>query len=204
MELFDLIADARIIPTLRLTHAEEAPPLLAALCSGGITAAAISLRTDAAYDVLRQGCRLFPDLILGAWDVYTSAEANRAIQSGARIISTPGFSEEINRLCKERDSFYLPICLTPTELLIVQNGKNKAAGIFSPETFGGLALISALKNSFPHLPFVADSIPIDRISAYLALPDVIACTCSEIIPGSYEEIIEKCKKAVRQAGSIRF
>lgn len=195
MDTLQLIADARIIPTIKLTRTEDAPPLFAALCSGGMTAALVTIRTDDAYNILRQGSRLFPDLLLGADGISARHEAEAAIRSGARIIATSGYSPEISAVCSELDAFYLPFCLSPSELLAHQMQDGKAAGIFSPEAFGRISAVEALSAAFPRLPLIAGNIPIVDLPTYLSLSGVIACTCAEITEGSLDEIIEKCRRA---------
>lgn len=195
MDTLQLITEARIIPTLKVSRAADAPPLLAALCSGGITAALITLRSEDAYDILRQGNRLFPDLLLGAEGVSSLDEAEKAIRSGARIIATNGFSGEISDLCKQNDVFYLPFCLSPSELLTHQMQGGRAAGIFSPEAFGQTAAVEAFGSAFPRLPLIPAHIPLDKLSAYLSLSAVIACTCPDIATGTLDEVIEKCRRA---------
>lgn len=195
METLRLISDARILPTLRLARAEDAPSIFAALCSGSINAALISIHSDNAPAILRQGSRLFPDLLLGIDGIASVREADDAIESGARIVSTNGFSAEIAALCREKDAFYLPFCMTPSELLAHQMQGGKAAGLFAPEACGSLALTRALADAFPRLPLVAGSIPLDRIADYLAIGSVVACTCPDIASGTLDEIIEKCRRA---------
>lgn len=195
METLRLIAEARIIPTLKVTRSTDAPPLFAALCSGGITAALVTFVSDESADVLRQGSRLFPDLLLGADGICSTADADAALRSGARIISTNGFSAEINALCRENGLFYLPFCLSPSELLTHQMQNGKAAGLFSPEAFGGRPTVRAFADAFPRLPLVPSNIPLEKLSDYLAESNVIAVTCTEITEGSLDEVIDKCLSA---------
>lgn len=195
MDTLQLIADALIIPLLKLIRPESAPSLFAALCSGGINAALVSVFSSDAPAILRQGSRLFPDLLLGADGVSSAEEANQMIACGARLIAGYGYSEEIASVCNEKDAFYLPFCLSPSELLTHQTAGGKAAGIFSPEAFGGKQTVCAFSNAFPHLPLVAGNIPLDKIADYLTLSGVIACTCTDIATGSLDEIIAKCQRA---------
>lgn len=195
MDTLRLIEEARIIPTLKLTSADDAPPLFAALCSGGMTSALVRVRSDAAYDILRQGARLFPDLLLGADGVGSTAEAEAAIRSGARMITTYGFSHEISEICSENDAIYIPFCLSPSELLAHQMNGGKAVGIFAPESFGSIAAIEAFTDAFPRLPLIGGNIPLDKLGDYLSKNAVIAVTCPELAEGSLDEVIAKCLRA---------
>lgn len=195
MDTLQLIADARIIPTLKIARADDAPPIFAALCSGGINAALVSFRSPEAPAMLRQASRLFPDFLLGADGVSIPSEAENAIQCGARIIASYGFSPDISDTCKEKDAFYLPFCIAPTELLCHSARDGKAVGIFSPEHYRALSTVDALADAFPRLPLVAGNIPLDRLGTYLSHSQVIACTCPDLAVGSLDEIIAQCRKA---------
>lgn len=195
MDILQQIADARILPLLKITHVEDAPPLYAALCSSGMTAVLISMQTADAPAVLRQGNRLFPDLLLGAEGVASAADAVTAIDCGAQIIASNGFSGELEAICAENGACYIPFCLSPTELLTHQLLGGKITGVFSPEAFGRVSSISALHTAFPHLSLLPSNIPLDKLAAYLSQSGVIACLCPEITEGSPNEVIAKCLKA---------
>lgn len=195
MDTLQLLADARIIPLLKLTRPESAPALFAALCSGGINAALVSIRSSDAPFILRQGSRLFPDLLLGADGITSPEEAQQVIGCGARLIVSYGYSEKIASVCNEKDAFYLPFCLSPSELLIHQTSGGKAAGIFSPEAFSGTNTVLAFANAFSHFSLVSGNIPLDKMADYLSLSGVIACTCPDIATGTLDEIIAKCQYA---------
>lgn len=199
MDTLQQIIDARIIPTIKNVKVEEAPALFAAICSGGMTAALVTYRSNDSCNILRQGARLFPDLLLGAEGISSIEDAQYAIRSGARIIATNGFSREISHICSENTVLYLPFCLTPSELLAHQMLGGKVAGIFSPESFGRISSIDALSVAFPYLPFLPSNIPLDKLALYLAQNSVIACTCPELAEGSFEEIVQKCQRSVEIA-----
>lgn len=197
MDTLRLITEARIIPTIKLASANDAPALFAALCSGGMNAALVSMQTDAACDILRLGSRLFPDLLLGAEGVRSAVDAKAALQSGARILASYGFSPEIAAVCNESGAFYLPFCLSPSELLAHEMQGGKAAGIFSPEAFGAISAVQALSAAYPSLPLAAGNIPLDRLSDYLAEGNIVAVTCPELAKGTLDEVIAKCQSAAR-------
>lgn len=203
MDTLQLITDARVIPILKMIRTENAPSLLAALCSGSINAALISMHNEDAPAVLRQGSRLFPDLLLGADGVASVEEAQKAIASGARLIVSYGYSGEIASICNEKDAFYLPFCLSPSELLMHQMAGGKAAGIFAPEAFCGRQAVAAFVDAFPRLPLIAGNISLEGLSDYLSLSGVSACTCPDITTGSLDEIIEKCYRANAVCMAVR-
>lgn len=196
METLQLIAEARILPILKIARAEDAPPQLAALCSGGINAAFVSQHTEDASAILRQGSRLFPDLLLGIDGVTTSAEALEAIHSGARMIASNGFSSDLSRICTENDCLYLPFCVSPSELLLHQSLGGRAAGIFAPEAYSGRQTVEALCEAFPRMTLIAGNIPLAKLNSYLSIGGVSACTCRDIAVGTLDDVIMRCKYAL--------
>lgn len=192
METLSRLTETRLIPLLRPAKSELTLPLLAALCSGGICAAEFSMTVPFTPDAIRSGSRLFPDLILGVGDVTSLERARVAIHSGARYLSSPGYSPKLASLCREHEILYLPQCTTPTELLSAQLDELPAVGLFAPHLWGTDALIAQFASAFPGLTAVACRIPYTSSQHFLTVPGVAACTLTGLPCTSPEELASAC------------
>ena len=192
MEILSRIIEARLIPLLSPKKPEQTLPLLAALCSGGIGAAEFSMEAPFIPEALRNGSRLFPDLILGAGGIYSSADAQTAIACGAHYITTAGYSSVISSVCQEHGTLYIPQCTTPTELLAAAQAGHSAVGLFAPHLWASEEMIDALTEAFPQLTAIACRVPQEKIGSLLSRHSIGACTFSGANTDTPESLAAEC------------
>jgi 2-dehydro-3-deoxyphosphogluconate aldolase/(4S)-4-hydroxy-2-oxoglutarate aldolase len=97
--------------------------------------------------------RKFPDLILGLGTVLDTKTALKAIEYGAGFLVSPGYSKELARLTEEKNILWIPGCMTPTELMEVQESGQGFVKIFPANTVGP-GFINSVKEVFPDLLFM--------------------------------------------------
>ena len=92
-----------IIPVIQINDAEKAVPLALALKKGGLPAAEVTFRTDAAEEAIRRIKIEVPDVCVCAGTVLNVKTAERAVKAGASaIISAQNAAEYLalpNVLC---------------------------------------------------------------------------------------------------------
>ena len=80
----------KIVPVVKLNDAKDAAPLAKALVEGGIPCAEVTFRTDAAVESIRNMLETYPDMLVGAGTVLTTAQVDAAIEAGAKLSSARG------------------------------------------------------------------------------------------------------------------
>lgn len=98
----------RIIPVVVIKDAVETESTLSALRQGGINCAEITFRTSCAKEAIRIAVKAFPDMNVGAGTVIKAVQCYDALSVGAKFIVSPGLSEEVAKICKEKNVPYLP------------------------------------------------------------------------------------------------
>lgn len=194
METLARITESRLVPLLSPKKPEMVLPLLAALCSGGLSCAEFSMSVPFTPDALRNGSRLFPDLILGAGGITTLSEAQTAVHSGARYLTTVGFSSSIAELCQGQGVLYIPQCTTPSELLAVAQSGLSAAGLFAPHLWASDEILHELINAFPKITLLACRVPCSAANRFLAFSHMGACTLTGLSSDSPEALADSCRK----------
>ena len=175
-EFKERLKTIRVLPVVTLEKAEDAEPLCRALMAGGLPAAEITFRTEAAADAIREAAGLFPEMLIGAGTVTDARQAASALEAGAAFLVSPGFSPEIARFAKENGIPYLPGICTPTELMAAAAMDIHTVKFFPAEAAGGVDMIQALSAPFPHTLFVpTGGIRPSNLQEYLACPPVLAC-----------------------------
>jgi len=95
----------------------------------------------------------FPDLILGLGTVLDSKTAAKGIQNGADFLVSPGYTKELFRFSENEHILWIPGCMSPTELIQVQNDGLTLIKIF-PASSLGPAFLKSTREIFPDLMLV--------------------------------------------------
>ncbi|MBQ9964779.1 MAG: keto-hydroxyglutarate-aldolase/keto-deoxy-phosphogluconate aldolase, partial [Clostridia bacterium] len=96
-QLIEKISNTAVIPVIKIDNVEDALPLAAALKKGGLCAAVVTFRTDAAEEAIRRIATEYPDFLVAAGTVLTPEQADVAMAAGASFIVSPGTNPEVVR-----------------------------------------------------------------------------------------------------------
>ena len=130
----------KLLPVVTLHDEEEAVKVLGALGKGGLPMAEICFRTPYAPQALALAEK-FPDMMFGAGTVLDAKSCTLALDAGAKFVVSPGLSEEVNAVCRERGVPYFPGIVTPTELMRALALGIGSVKFFPASDFGGVKAI---------------------------------------------------------------
>ena len=191
-----------IIPVVVLNDAKDAEPLGQALMKGGLPAAEVTFRTDAAEESIRIMAEKFPDMLVGAGTVLTKEQVDRAVNAGAKFIVSPGFDAEIVQYCLDKDIPVCPGIQTPTELIQAVKMGLDHVKFFPAENAGGLSMINAVGAAFPQVKFMpTGGINSTNVVDYLKSSRIFCCGGSWMVKGDlikagdFEQITELVAEA---------
>ena len=194
-----------IIPVVVIDDAGDAVNLGKALMEGGLPAAEVTFRTDAAEEAIRLMAENVPGLLVGAGTVLTVEQVDRAVAAGARFIVSPGFNPEVVRHCLEIGVPITPGTQTPTEMEMALSSGIHVVKFFPAELSGGLKMIKAVAAPYVDLRFIpTGGINASNVRDYLAYDRIFACGGSWMVKkdmvaaGDFEGI----KKMVAEAAAI--
>lgn len=182
--MLELLRRARVVPVVTIRDADDAVPLARTLLTGGLPVIEITLRTAAGLDAIRAAVGV-AGAIVGAGTVTTVAQAEEALDAGARFVVSPGLVDDVVEACRARGVLALPGIATPTEMLRAIALGCEAVKLFPAALLGGPAMVRALAALAPELGFVpTGGIDLDGAPGYLAIPQVVAVGGSWMVPGS--------------------
>jgi 2-dehydro-3-deoxyphosphogluconate aldolase/(4S)-4-hydroxy-2-oxoglutarate aldolase len=183
MNPLDLVAHGPVIPVIVLQRVEEAVPLAEALLAGGVRVLEVTLRTPAALACIAAIARALPEAIIGAGTLRTVADAEAAIDAGARFGVSPGYSRELGHACRNMGLPLLPGVATASEVMAASDGGYEFLKFFPANAAGGLPMLKALAGPFPDIAFCpTGGITQETAPQYLALPNVKVCGGSWLTP----------------------
>ena len=172
----EMIKEIGVVPVVKIDNIEDTQPLMEALIRGNLPVAEITFRTACAEEAIRIASKNYPDMLVGAGTVITSAQAIRAIEAGAKFIVGPGYSATVAKVCQTRDIPYLPGCVTPTEIITALDAGIDTVKFFPASVYGGLKAIKALAAPFTTVKFIpTGGVSADNLAEFLAFPKIVAC-----------------------------
>jgi len=201
----DRFSEIGIIPVVVLNDAKDAEPLGRALMEGGLPAAEVTFRTDAAEESIKIMSESFPDMLVGAGTVLTVDQAERAVKAGAKFIVAPGLDADIVNYCLERDIPVCPGIQTPTELTAAVKLGLDHVKFFPAEPAGGLGMINAVGAAFPNVKFMpTGGINATNVVDYLKSSRIFCCGGSWMVKGDLIKAgdFEKITALVKEAAEI--
>lgn len=182
----------KVIPVVVIKQIEDTIPTLQALCDGELPVAEITFRTACAEEAIKLGVEKFPNMYIGAGTIINKEQAIRALNAGAKFLVSPGLSEEVALLCKERGVAYYPGCVTPTEIMKAISLGIEIIKFFPANVYGGLKAIKALAGPFPQIKFLpTGGVDLENLEEFLSNDKIYAIGGSFMMKG---DIVENCKK----------
>ena len=199
-----------VIPVIKIDRVEDAVPLATALRNGGLNCAEGTFRTAAAPDAIRAISKAYPDMLIIAGTVLTTAQADEAMAAGAKCIVAPGLNPTVVRYCIDKGYPVLPGVCTPSEVELGLSLGLTYLKFFPAEAAGGVAMIKAMAAPYTAVRFMpTGGVNIKNVADYLNCKAVFCCGGSWMVPsdkitaGEFEEIKNMTAQAVTLVKEIR-
>jgi 2-dehydro-3-deoxyphosphogluconate aldolase / (4S)-4-hydroxy-2-oxoglutarate aldolase len=94
-----------------------------------------------------------PDLYLAVGTIRTVHQANDFMEAGADFLISPVFDAAICKLAQTKNIWWIPGCMTPTEIHVAEHAGCNFVKLF-PGNLLGPAFVSGIKVLFPHVSFM--------------------------------------------------
>jgi len=200
-----------LIPVFSLDEIQYIDPLLDIFQKVGIECIEVTFRNPKTPELLQKLKKNYPNFCYGAGTVRTLENLKIALDSGAKFIVTPGFSEHLTQKIIKMDikAYYPGINSTLGIEKALEYGLTTLK-LFPAEVSGGIAFIKAMKGPYPDIQFIpTGGIHLGNLAKYLKLPNVLAIGGSFLAPSEFikhnqwYKIHEVCKEAVQIYQTIR-
>ena len=149
------IQEIGIIPSVRVSSAEDARFVAETLSQGGIPIAEIAMTVPGALRVISDLVKGSPDMIVGAGSLLDAETARRCVDAGAKFLTTDGLIPEIVEYATVEDVVVFPGALTPTEVIAAWRAGSDFVKVVACSAVGGDKYIRALKAPLSQIPLIA-------------------------------------------------
>ena len=142
------------------------------------------------------------EALIGVGSVLNAKMASDAIEAGAKYVVSPGYSEEVNKVCKEMNVLYLPGCMTVGEIMKAMDAGNKMIKLFPGDAFGA-KYVKAIKAPIPNVEIMpTGGVSVDNIEEWFANGVSCVGVGSSLIKGSLEDIENTAKAFMKKMDKI--
>lgn len=173
---------APIVPVLVVDDASIAQDLARALVAGGLPALEVTLRTDAALDVISEMAKVEGGVV-GAGTLLTPADVKAAVAAGAKFGVSPGATDILLDACEAADLPLLPGAATASESMRLLERGYTVQKFFPAEASGGAAALKAIGAPIPQVRFCpTGGVSPKNANDYLSLPNTVCAGGSWVCP----------------------
>jgi 2-dehydro-3-deoxyphosphogluconate aldolase/(4S)-4-hydroxy-2-oxoglutarate aldolase len=174
--MLKILEKNKIIPVITVDADMNPVKLAEKLKEKGYGCLEITLRTEEGVPAIKAISDNCPNIVVGAGTVLTVEQVDKAVESGAKFIVSPGSNDDVIDYCIKKGISIIPGIMTPSEI-----EKNLSKGIelmkfFPAKPAGGADMLKAFASPYSQVKFMpTGGIDEDSVEEYLACKNVVAC-----------------------------
>lgn len=192
-----------VIPALVVDDPAHAIPIARALVEGGLRVLEVTLRTAAAFDVIREMAKVEGALV-GAGTVTQPGDLAAALDAGAQFIVSPGLTDRLGHAAIDSGVPFLPGVATAGDIMRGLDLGLSHFKFFPAATSGGLPALKALAGPFHTCRFCpTGGISQADAAQWLAFDPVLCVGGSWIVPPGAPDLAGIRSAARAAAGLAR-
>ncbi|MDE1242191.1 bifunctional 4-hydroxy-2-oxoglutarate aldolase/2-dehydro-3-deoxy-phosphogluconate aldolase [Vibrio aestuarianus] len=193
------LKEIKIVPVIAINDASQAIPLAKVLVENGLPCAEVTFRTEAAVESIRLMREAYPEMLIGAGTVLTTAQVDQAIEAGVDFVVSPGFNPTTVKYCQQRNIAIVPGVNNPSLVEQAMEMGLCTLKFFPAEPSGGVAMLKALTAVYPVNFMPTSGVSPSNVQDYLSIKSVVACGGTWMVPtdlmdqGDWQGIAELVK-----------
>lgn len=193
---------APVIPVLVIEDVAHARAIAEALVAGGLPVLEVTMRTEAALDVIAE-MKKVPGAIVGAGTVVDVAGLESAIAAGAEFIVSPGLTDNLGIAAVAQGIPFLPGIANAGDIMRGLDLGLTHFKFFPAEANGGLPALKSLLGPFGQCQFCpTGGIKQETAAEWLAVPEIL-CVGGSWLVGKGTLDVVAIKAAARAASALK-
>ncbi|WP_026960293.1 bifunctional 4-hydroxy-2-oxoglutarate aldolase/2-dehydro-3-deoxy-phosphogluconate aldolase [Aliagarivorans taiwanensis] len=203
-DLDQQLSKIKVVPVIAINDAGTAVKLAQTLIENGLPCAEVTFRTKEAAQAIRNMREAYPEMLIGAGTVLTSAQVDQAIDAGVDFIVSPGFNPTTVKYCQQRNVTIIPGVNTPSLVEQAMEMGLQTLKFFPAAPSGGVAMLKALSAVYPVKFMPTGGVSPSNVNDYLSVPSVLACGGTWMVPSELidGEQWDELAKLVREVSSV--
>lgn len=189
INLIDKLRENKVLPIIRSTHEQDVIQKVNALLEGGLDIMEVNIETPNIYNAIKAVSK---DAIICAGGIITSMQAQAAIDSGAKIISSPIFQTNLLKISKDKRLPFIAGTSTANEAYNAWKSRIPVAKIYPITAMGGVSYIENLLRPMPFLNVIPQgNVKLSEVNSYIAAGAIAVGVGRNLIAGSYTDITKR-------------
>ncbi|XAW87647.1 bifunctional 4-hydroxy-2-oxoglutarate aldolase/2-dehydro-3-deoxy-phosphogluconate aldolase [Vibrio sp. CDRSL-10 TSBA] len=176
------LRDIKVVPVIAIKDADKAVKLAQVLIENGLPCAEVTFRTEQAALAMKNMREAYPEMLIGAGTVLTTAQVDAAIEAGVDFVVSPGFNPTTVKYCQQRGVAIIPGVNNPSLVEQAMEMGLDTVKFFPAEPSGGVAMLKALSAVYPVSIMPTGGVSPKNVKDYLAVPCVVACGGTWMVP----------------------
>jgi len=193
--LIKKISKEKIYPIIRCSDAQSAIDTANALIEGGIKVLEINIENSSLYQAIHEVSK---NATVAAGGIITAQQADKAVDAGAEIISSPIFQMNMVKITKDREIPFIACASTPNEAYNAWKTRVPLIKIFPAKALGGVLYIEDILRPMPFLNVMpSGNILLEEVPSYIKAGAVaVGVGRSFYEDSTLAEITQKAKKVI--------
>lgn len=195
--LINVLAEEKILPILRCKDAQLMIDRAKALIDAGVKVIEINVENPTIYKAIEEISK-YANVCAGG--IITSLQAEAAILSGAKILSSPIFSMNLVKISKDKQIPYIAGTSTANEAYNAWKARIPLIKIYPITAMGGAMYIEDLLRPMPFLNVMPlGNVKVDEIQSYINAGASVVGIGRDLYDGlSLSEITNRAKKVIKE------
>lgn len=162
------VATQKLIPLFYTADPETATAVLDTLYAQGVRVIEFTHRGNNALKVFHEMVAVkeakYPEMKLLTGTIFSPEQAELYMEAGADGLVSPCYTPELATFANETDTFWIPGCMTPSEINMAASTGSEWIKLFPGNTIGP-DFVKAIKPVFPSLKFmVTGGVELDQVN----------------------------------------
>ena len=195
--LIQLLAEEKIFPIIRSNEPQKAIEIAKALIDGGIKVLEINVENPKIFSAIEEISK-YANVCAGG--IITSMQADAAIMSGAKILSSPIFSMNLLKLSKDKRIPFFAGTSTANEAYNAWKARIPLIKIYPITAMGGAMYVEDLLRPMPFLNIMPlGNVKLEEVHSYIDAGAKAVGVGRDLYDGySYSEITTRAKKVIKE------
>lgn len=195
--LINFLSEEKILPILRNKDANQVIDSAKALIDGGIKILEINIENPSIYKAVEE---ISKSATVCAGGIITSMQAEAAILSGAKILSSPIFSMNLVKISKDKQIPFIAGTSTANEAYNAWKARIPLIKIYPITAMGGAMYIEDLLRPMPFLNVLPlGNVKLDEIHTYIEAGAKVVGIGRDFYDGySLDEITKRAKRVIKE------
>jgi len=195
--LIKKLSEEKIFPIIRSKEPQKAIDIANALIEGGIKILEINAEHPSVFEAVKEISKS-ADVCAGG--IITSMQAEAAIHSGAKILSSPIFSQNLLKLSKDKQIPFIAGATTANEAYNAWKSRIPLIKVYPITAMGGTMYVEDLLRPMPFLNIMPlGNVKLNEVHSYINAGAKVVGVGRDLYDGySLSEITARAKKIVSE------